>query len=430
MRLTVVVGTWSILLLFAAGLFAQSSRAASVPSQSSQPSPYLFLWAGDAAKGHSDFLAVVDARRESKGYGKVITFVPVNETGTMPHHMEYEFPSSGVLFANGWAASRTFLFAVDHPASPRVIGRLGTLAGYSFPHSFTELPNGHVLATLQGKSGVYAPIGGLVELDKRGSVVRSASAADATVGSSLIWPYSLVTIPKDDHIVVSSFIMGFPESVTLPVGSWSESKIDATNTRHVQIWSLSKLKLLSTLALPPSPEGKHEQNPAEPRVLSDGSVYVNTFNCGLYHLHGLSGKHATAHFVFAFPGGDLNTTPCGIPVVVGKFWIQTVSALPGLVVLDVDNPEKPIEVSRLKLDSRFKHPHWIAADRRGSRLVLTGSMESWVLIVNIDASTGKLSVDEAFREEGSDAPGLSWEHFKWPNGESSNAIPHGALFGP
>jgi hypothetical protein len=224
--------------------------------------------------------------------------------------------------------------------------------------------------------------------------------------------------------------MGFPESVTLPVGSWSESKIDATNTRHVQIWSLSKLKLLSTIALPPSPEGKHEQNPAEPRVLSDGSVYVNTFNCGLYHLHGLSGNHAIAHFVFAFPGGDLNTTPCGIPVVVGKFWIQTVSALPGLVVLDVDNPEQPIEVSRLKLDSRFKHPHWIAADRRGSRLVLTGSMESWVLILNIDASTGKLSVDEAFREEGSDAPGLSWEHFKWPDGESSKAIPHGALFGP
>ena len=57
-------------------------------------------------------------------------------------------------------------------------------------------------------------------------------------------------------------------------------------------------------------------------------------------------------------------------------------------------------------------------------------MESWVLIVNIDARTGKLSVDEAFRQEGFDVPGLNWEHFTWPHGESGKAIPHAALFGP
>ena len=65
--------------------------------------------------------------------------------------------------------------------------------------------------------------------------MRSASAADATVGSSLIWPYSLVVVPKDDRIIVTSFVMGgFPHSVRLPIGSWSESKINATNTKHVQ----------------------------------------------------------------------------------------------------------------------------------------------------------------------------------------------------
>ena len=419
-----------IFLLFATGLFAQSSRTASVRSRGTQAS-YLYLWAGDPDQKNSDFLAVIDARPESKAYGRIITTVPINETGTMPHHTEYEFPSNGVLFANGWAAGRTFLFDLDHPTAPRIVRRLGALAGDSFPHSFTQLPNGHVLATLQGNGGTYAPIGGLVELDEQGNVVRSASAADATVGSSLIWPYSLVVVPKDDRIIVTSFVMGgFPHSTQLPVGSWSESRINSTNTRHVQIWSLSELKLLSTIELPPSPEGGHEQNPAEPRVLQDGSVYINTFNCGLYHLHGLTGKSTTAHFVLAFPGGDLDVSPCAIPVVVGKFWIQTVSALPGLIVLDASNPENPIEVSRLLLGSRFKHPHWIAADRHGSRLVLTGTMESWVLILNIDARTGKLSLDETFREERSDVPGLSWEHFKWPDGASSEAIPHGALFGP
>ena len=126
----------------------------------------------------------------------------------------------------------------------QIIRRLGGLAGYSFPHSFTQLPNGHVLATLQGKGRAYTPIGGLVELDERGNVVRSASAADATVGSSLIWPYSLVVVPKDDRIIVTSFVMGgFPHSVRLPIGSWSESKINATNTKHVQIWSLSEAQI-------------------------------------------------------------------------------------------------------------------------------------------------------------------------------------------
>lgn len=419
-----------VLLLFATGLFAQRRGSASVGSQGTQAS-YLYLWAGDPDQKNSDFLAVIDARPESKTYGRIITTVRINETGTMPHHTQYEFPSNGVLFANGWASGRTFMFDLDHPTSPRIVGRLGALAGYSFPHSFAQLLNGHVMVTLQGKGGAYAPIGGLVELDEQGNVVRSASAADATVGSSLIWPYSLIVLSKEDRIIVTSFVMGgFPHSTQLPVGSWSEKRMNSTNTRHVQIWSLSELKLLSTIELPPSPEVGHEQNPAEPRVLQDGSVYINTFDCGLYHLHGLTGKSTTAHFVLAFPGGDLDASPCGIPVVVGKFWIQTVSVLPGLIVLDASNPEKPIEVSRLVLGSRFKHPHWIAADRRGSRLVLTGAMESWVLIVNIDKRTGKLSIDETFRERRSDVPGLSWEHFNWPHGESSKAIPHGALFGP
>ena len=38
--------------------------------KSSQASPYLFLWAGDADAKNSDFLAVIDARSESKSYRK------------------------------------------------------------------------------------------------------------------------------------------------------------------------------------------------------------------------------------------------------------------------------------------------------------------------------------------------------------------------
>ena len=419
-----------LIILLVAFFFPVRNRNGATSAQSSKGSPYLFVWAGGEDRKNSDFLAVIDARRESNSYGQVITTVSVNESGTMPHHTEYEFPKNGILFANGWAGNRTFIFDLANPTSPRIKRSFGSLGGYSFPHSFVRLPNGHVLATFQGRGSAYAPPGALLELNEEGLVVRSSSAADPAVDSSLIWPYSLAVVPQADRVVMSSFVMGLPDWASFPPGSWSKSQIESGDTQHIQIWSLSELKLLATIPLPPSPDSKHEQNPAEPRILPDGSVYVSTFNCGLYHLHDLARPKPTAHFVFAFPGGDLNTTPCGVPVVVGKFWVQTVAALPGLIALDISNPEHPIEVSRLTLDSRFQHPHWIAADRRASRLVVTGSMQSWLLVVNLDERSGSLSIDEGFREKSQKVPGLNFEHIQLPRGESVMIFPHGALFGP
>ena len=325
----------SVLVVVVAAYFVGDSRSSLENAQSLHFSPCLYVWAGGEDRQNSDFLTVIDARPESKSYGQVISTTSVNESGTMPHHTEYEFPKDGVLFANGWAGTRRSfsisevrLFRESRENSDRC-------RGYSFLHSMVRLPNGHVLATFQGKGNAYVPTGALVELDEQGQVVRLSSASAPGVKNSLIWPYSLAVLPAVDRVVMSSFVMGFPDWVSLPPGSWSQSKIDSTDTKHLQIWSLSNLKLLATIALPPSPDGNHGLNPSEPRVLADGSVYVGTFNCGLYHLHGLTGGNPSAHFVFAFPGGDLNKTPCGVPVVVGKFWVQTVATLPGLIVLDV-----------------------------------------------------------------------------------------------
>lgn len=420
----------SVLVVLVAAFFVGDSRSSLENAQSPHFSSYLYVWAGGEDRQNSDFLTVIDARPESKSYGQVISTTSANESRTMPHHTEYEFPKDGVLFANGWAGNKTFIFDLRCPTLPRITREFGSLRGYSFLHSMVRLPNGHVLATFQGKGNAYVPTGALVELDEQGQVVRLSSASAPGVKNSLIWPYSLAVLPAVDRVVMSSFVMGFPDWVSLPPGSWSQSKINSTDTRHLQIWSLSNLKLLATIALPPSPDGNHGLNPSEPRVLADGSVYVGTFNCGLYHLHGLTGENPSAHFVFAFPGGDLNKTPCGVPVVVGKFWVQTVAALPGLIVLDVSNPEVPKEVSRLIFDNRFRHPHWIAADRQSARLVVTGSMESWLLLINIDEGTGRLSIDNAFHEIGHYGAGLDFTHIQGPEGRTGVVFPHGALFGP
>jgi len=78
----------------------------------------------------------------------------------------------------------------------------------------------------------------------------------------------------------------------------------------------------------------------------------------------------------AFPGGDSEHMMCSVPVVIGHYWIQTVAALPGLIALDVSNPEKSVEVSRLTFYPQFPMPHWLAADRKGNRLVVTGDGEA------------------------------------------------------
>lgn len=197
----------------------------------------------------------------------------------------------------------------------------------------------------------------------------------------------------------------------------------------MQVWRLSDLHLLKTVTLPNNKD-RHNEDPAEPRLLPGGSVYVNTFRCGLYKVKGLDTVETTAELVYSFQGGDNMHTMCAVPVIVGHYWIQTVGSIPGLVVLDISNSDKPVEVSRLVLDSRFPMPHWLAADRKSDRLVVTGDEGSWVLVTKIDPKTGKLSLDESFHEPDATTAGISFDRQQWRHGKTGPAIVHGALFGP
>lgn len=402
------------------------SGAKQPPATAPQGSPYLFVWAGDEGRTASDFLAVIDANPASSSYGRIVRRVRTGMTGTMPHHTEYEFPQGNLLFANGWVAGHSFIFDLRRPLQPRIAAQFQGRAGYSFPHSFARLPSGNVLATFQSRGNALAGDGGLVELRNDGSVVRSASALDPAVNKDLIWPYSLQVLPQVNRVVSTSSPMGWPDWGKLPPGSWTAKRINDQVTSQVQIWRLSDLRLLKTISLP-SDEGKHNRWPAEPRRLPDGSVYVNTFSCGLYRVKDANGPRPSAELVYTFPGGDSAHTICSVPVVVGHYWIQTVAALPGLIALDISHPEKPVEVSRLVLDARYPMPHWLAADRKSDRLVMTGDMERWILVARFDAHTGTLKVDKSFREPGATVPGIFFDGHQQ---KAASALVHGALFGP
>jgi hypothetical protein len=221
-------------------------------------------------------------------------------------------------------------------------------------------------------------------------------------------PYSLVVLPQLDRIVSTSTHM--IEDIGV----------------HVQIWRLSDLKLLRTLAIPvagahgdhATHTTEHHKLPGEPRVLADGrTVMFGTFTCGLYHITGLERPDPRVSFSHAFPGAD-----CAVPVVIGRYWIQTVPALHALVALDVSNPARPVEVSRVVFGDDVQ-PHWLAADASGRRLVTSSSSrkDPTLYIVEFDPNTGALT-------RRGDAPVLDLRRVQWPDGSESGAVPHGIVF--
>ena len=401
--------------------------AACRPTPSPSRSEYLFVWAGDSAEKASDFLAVIDANRASATYGSIVTALPIGAVGTHPHHTEAEMPANGHLLANGFHSGRTWLFDLADPTRPKILTEFGDRAGYSHPHTFVRLSNGNVLATYQYKKdssaaghemgtmkmGADHATGGLVEMDERGTVVRSGSAADGAIVDKLIYPYSVVELRALDRAVSTTSDMDPKDTVS--TAEW------------VQIWRLSDLTLLKSIALRPGPRGDEHQFTGEPHLLPDGkSVYIHTFNCGMYLVRGLESASPTTTFVKGFQGKD-----CGVPILTGHWWLQPVPAAHALIALDVTDPEHPREVSSLFLGDEVR-PHWIALDPSGRRVVLNGGWRSRegarLFVIAFDQATGKLAIDSLFKDPGSARPGIAMTGRTWPHGFTGTAMPHGTVF--
>jgi hypothetical protein len=57
-----------------------------------------------------------------------------------------------------------------------------------------------------------------------------------------------------------------------------------------------------------------------------------------------------------------------------------------------------------------------------------GAMKDRVMIARFDSATGRLGLDERFREAGATRPGFSMAGKTWPHGGDANGFPHGAVF--
>jgi hypothetical protein len=385
-----------------------------IVAQEPSASRYLVTWVGDADRADSDFLAVLDVMPGSKTFAQIIKTVPVDTKGTMPHHVEHFFSPDHTLFANGFAGNQTFRFDLGDPVKPRLVGKVADVPGLGFPHAFVRLPNGNVLATMQASGPDNAPPGGLAEFRDDGTPVRWAGAAsDVDPGAR---PYSLVVLPVEDRIIVACGRMGI-------AGQGMVSALDHQGF-SVELWRLSDLHLLKSIALT-APEGSRAfSNPYEPRRLPNGEVLLSSFSGGLYRITGFEAETFGAELVYDFRSAGL-----GVPVVVGKYWIQPVGGMGRVIALDVTNPRKPVEISRVQLDVQV--PHWLALDDLTDRIVLTnatGLGDSRVWLLKMDRVSGLLSLDFTFHERGDERPGVSFDRDAWPHGRTGKGIPHGSIF--
>ena len=393
------------LALWALGLTAHAADRPAAPGH------YLFAWAGDVSHKANDFLAVIDADPGSTSYGHLIATAVTDQVSMQVHHTEYVMPAGGFLFANDHLAGRTFVFDVRDPLHPKVSTSFTDMAGYAHPHSYLRLPNGHVLASFQhmhhsGGDMQMGMSGGLVEIDDQGNVIRAASSADPAFPDALLMPYSLVPLPEIDRIVVTN----------------SSMHDEDPHGHTFQVWRLSDLKLLKTVYFDTGGRRYGEIDPEEPRRGPDGSVYVQTLACGIERITDIGSAHPISKLVHVFPGGG-----CGVPTIVGHYLIQSNPVSHGLIVLDLTDPSKPVEVSRLHIEDKFM-PHWTGWDAQTQRLVVTGYGDDHRLfMVKLDQATGTLSMDTAFHDAG-DKPGFSFDNREWPHGWTGSANPHGVVF--
>ena len=400
-------------LALASSLLATPVQAAEPTAEA--PKHALFVWAGDRDKQGNDFLLVIDANPRSPNFGRMVASVETDQKTVRPHHTEYTMPASGMLFANDHDAGRSFILDVRNPLRPSVVTSFNEMGGYAHPHSYLRLPNGNVLATFQhdhatmhsesrGKSG------GLVEINDKGELVRAVSTADPAFPDALLMPYSLAVLPDIDRVVSTNSSM---------------HDDDLLSGTTYQVWRLSDLKLLKTAYFDPGEQGYAHISPEEPRVGPDGSVYVQSLGCGIERISGIDSATPTAKLVHTFPGNW-----CGVPVIVGRFLVQSVPAMHGFIVLDLADPAHPAEVSRLKINDDFK-PHWTAWDPATQRIVITpgstaGTADRMYLL-KLDEKTGALSIDEDFRDTDG-KPGFSFGNREWPHGWKGTGLPHGAVF--
>jgi hypothetical protein len=405
--------------------------------------PYLLVWAGDADRANSDFLAVIDADPTSASYGKVLKTYPVRSRGNEAHCLLAEPRDDRRVFATGLLASRVLAFDLAQPLAPKLLHVDDVAHGRRFwaPHEVASLPNGRVVVAFadparyrgEPRELVGSP-GGLAEYTADGQLVREIPADDPATRGLIIAPYGAAASAVAGCLVTTNNAHGYTpttEGERMPGIS-------------VQTWRVDDLRLMKTIVLQAGPRGEENLGPLAPRFMRRRPlVYVNTDQGGaLYLSDSAHTPYPTFRLVFDFGPGTL---PGGAAITPDdRYYVTALTGRNRVASLDLSDPWRPALASAVRLgpepdaDARRGGPHYLAMGADGSRVAVSSYTmdvpgyerdgERRVHIVRLDPSTGRLRVDGAFRDEFTDEVGVDFNRITWPHGDTGPARPAGLLF--
>lgn len=435
-RVTHLIG-----IMCAAGLVSSCNQQPTQTIEPTEGSPYLFVFAGDDDKQDEDFLVVLDVDPKSDTLGEPISSLPIGHKMSMPHHTEYVAPPKGEpIFMNAHHHELSMIVDVNDVHALKITKTFKPPEQLRFPHDYTRTPSGTRLVGFLRSNGPSPDKsedlepgnhGGIAEYTIDGDLIRSRSAAVDDYPKP-IRPYAFALLPEQDRLVVTS--------APMMEQSWADV---------IQIYRYSDFELLQTIELP---VGKRDGKAVPgsqaagfgPRVLDDGSIFINAYGCALYHLTDIASDKPSlkmVHTIETKPQDNPKTIrgACGIPFRIGKYWLQPAGLENKVVVLDISDPSKPKEIQHISTPKDFQ-PHWLAKDPLGNRLVLGAEMgyEEGFYVFRFDEKTGQLEFDTSFNgKRGSgwrswfspNSPGyISFDREKWPHGKTGKAWGHAALF--
>ncbi len=228
-----------------------------------RPEKYLYVWCVDADEKDNDFLAVIDAAKDSPTRGQILYQLDLGTKGNETHHFGFTDDRTHIwgltLFSN-----RVFLIDVaSDPARPKVVKVLenaGAEGGLASPHTPYALPGRMMIAFLSAKDGGLPT--GLAEFTNDGKFIRQFTMpADAPYG------YDVAIKPDLNRMVTSSFT--FYNNYKNPLAKMDFKKFG----NDLLIWDFRKREIVAKL--------KTGGAPLECRwSLKEGNNYGFT-NCAL-----------------------------------------------------------------------------------------------------------------------------------------------------
>jgi len=406
---------WAMVLL--AALAGCGTRPGAVPPSNDH---WLVVWAEDADRRHSDFLAVLGED------GSVVRTIPVKSAGNGPQGLSSELRRDRRVFATGGLSNRTFVFDLRDPRQGTLlrVDDPGTSRPLAEPHGVATAPGGRAIVACADETGyrgepreVLQSPGGLRVLGDDGRFVQDVPARDKAARGFIVAPTGIAVQPSLRRLVTTSE----GHSATPTTGG------EMIPGMTVQLWSVAGPTFEKNLILPAGDRGEENLAPRTPAFLHRKPALVVNANegGGIY----LSDTMDLADPVFRLVKDyGAAARPDGAAVTPDdRFYLTMLAGTGRLVSLSLADMHAVREVSSVALGraSAGDATGALAMSLDGTRVAVSDG--TTVRLVRVDPA-GRLRVDGSFRDEKTGAVGVSFDRVAWPHGSTGPARARALLF--